>query len=298
MGMVGGLGAYGVGVCAVALLAALLLPRATPRRRSAGARDRRLRAVQVTLIVALVAAAGTAVLAASLDDAHPEWLGVPIGIGPGLAASVGLAIVAATPALRARPDTLRSATLAPRTAWSIGTRWHYLAPALAAGLLAVVLVATGMTASADESGLPRAFSTVRSDGGSTASPYPGWFYAVPLLVATALLLLTTVLAMRRIARLPALAGADHGADRAWRRAVTAAISRLATAALLAYLGGTLLVTGSAIRSAGSGTALELLGSAIVVIALLAAAMACVAFALALAAVASFRASVRPAPLLP
>ena len=295
MGMVGGIGLLGVGVCAIALLAALLLPRVTLQQRAP--RSRGLRAVQVTLVVALLAAVDTAIAAASIDSAHPEWLGVPVGIGPGLAVSIGLAVVAATPALGERPGVVRSATLAPRSAWTVGARRHYLAPAVTATVLALALLATGVTASADETGLLRAFTVERPDGGSTASPYPGWFYAVPLLAATALLLLTAVLAMRRIARLPALGDAARSADGAWRRAATAAVSRLATAGLLAYLGGTLLVTGSAIRSAGSGTPLELLGSAVVVIALVAAALACVAFALALAAVASFRAAAtEPEPL--
>ena len=298
MGMIGGIGLLGVGICAVALLAALLLPRVTLQQRSAGRPDRSLRTVQITLVAALLATVGTAIIAASIDNAHPEWLGVPIGVGSGIAVSVGLAVVAATPALGARPQALRSATLAPRTAWTVGARRDYLVPAVAAAVLAMVLLATGSTGSADETGLLRAFTVVRPHGASTASPYPGWFYAVPLLVSTALLLLTTMLAMRRIARLPALTDVHDTADRTWRRSVTSAISRLSTAGLLADLGGTLLVTGSAIHSAGSGTPLELLGAGVVVLALLAGALACGAFALALAAAASFRVSPsEPATLL-
>ena len=297
MGMLGGLGLMAVGICAAALLAALLLPGALLRRATAERRGGTLLVVQITLVVALLAAVGTAVLAAAIDGAHPDWLGIPIGVGPGVAVSVGLAIVAATPAIRSRPAALRSAGLEPRSAWTIGARRHYLVPALTAAALAVVLLVTGATASRDDQGLLRAFSVVRPDGGSTASPYPGWYYAVPLLAATALLLLTTVLALRRIARLPAV-GADASADRTWRLAVSSTISRLATAGLLGHLAGTLLITGSAVHSAGFGSPLELPGLAIVLVGLLAGVLACVVFGLALAAAASFRgAAAEPAPLL-
>lgn len=277
-------------LCVAAGLAAIVggVRAAAGRRRSGEPSDPTLRAVRSALLVGLVAAFAAAAVTASIDGAHPGWLGLPLALAPGLAVIVGLAVIASTPARSASPGPVRSAELAPRSAWTVGSRWHYRLPALSGGALIVLLLVTGLTGGADDAGLQRALTVSVPGGSNTASPYPGWFYAGPLLAATALLLLTAVLAMRRIAALPALDGPSAAADHAWRQAATAAVSRLATAGLLGYLAGCLLATASSVLSAGSGTPLVALGWALLALAVAAAALACVMLGLALGAAAAFR----------
>lgn len=215
-------------------------------------RDRTVRRLRAALCWGFVAAAATAVLVLAFDSAHQGWMGLPLALMPGLSASAGLLVIALAPRPRGAVGPTRSASLQRRGIWSIGERRDYLRPALAAVVAAAVFVITGLTGSPDSIGMPRAFSVQTHDGMNTASPYPGWYYAGPLLAVTALLLVTALLAIRRIAALPALQPADEGADRAWRRAAASAVSFDVTAGLLLYLAGVLLVAGSAIRSASWG----------------------------------------------
>jgi hypothetical protein len=283
-----------------ALVAAASLAVRMRIRRGAGLAARReptLLAVQAGLAGGLVAAMATAVAVATVDSGHQDWLGVPLALTPGLAAAVGIAVVALTPSLRVRSGATRSASLERRGTWTIGSRWAYLRPALAAVALVGVLLVTGLTAGSDDAGLPRAFTVRGALGTSTASPYPGWFYAAPLLGVTLLLLLTATLAMRRVATLPALESTGPEGDREWRRTATSTISLLATTGLLGYLAGVLLVAGSAIQSAGYGTGLAVAGAVLLVIAVLIALVTCACFVLAVRGAATFLVVLRgPAPL--
>jgi hypothetical protein len=233
----------------------------------------------------------------SIDSTHQGWLGLPLALAPGLAASAALLVVALTPAIRSQPVATRSASLDRRSAWTVGSRRAYLQPTLAAVVLAGLLLVTGLTATTDDAGLNRALSMRSHDGMRTASPYPGWFYAAPLLAVAALLLLTATLAMRRIARLPAVRSTDERGDRAWRRTATSAISLLATSGLLGYLAGVLLVTGSAVQAVGEGSGPGVLGGILQALALLIGVLACVCFGLAVSGAAAFPGVLRgPAPL--
>ena len=295
-----GLVALAIALAAVVAVVVRLVRARSSRAAGASLREPTILAVQGGLAGGLLAAVVTAVVALSIDGAHPGWLGLPLALAPGLAASAGLLVVALTPALRAAPTTTRSAGLERRGAWTVGSPQAYLRPALAAVALAGVLLATGLTASLDETGLSRALSVRTPTGGSSASPYPGWFYAAPLLAVSVLLLLTALLAMRRIATLPALQSADGPADAAWRRAATSAVSLLATAGLLAYLAGVVLVTGSATRSVGTGTGtgLGLVAGILAVVALLLGVLACVAAGLAVARAVTFGTLLRAPASLP
>ena len=244
-----GLLVLAAGALAASVAVAVLVRTRGARRRQ---RDRTLLGLRSALCWGFVAAAATAVLVLAFDGAHQDWMGLPLALVPGLSASAGLLVIALTPRPRVAAGATRSASLQPRGTWSVGARRDYLRPALAAALVTAVLVTTGLTGSPDSIGMQRAFSLRNGHGVSTASPYPGWYYAGPLLVVTALLVITALLAIRRIAALPSLQPADEDTDRAWRRAAASAVSFDVTAGLLLHLAGVLLVAGSAIQSVSWG----------------------------------------------
>ncbi|GAA1290213.1 hypothetical protein Psi02_15880 [Planotetraspora silvatica] len=163
-----------------------------------------------------------------------NWDG--LGRGPLLATpALGLGILFGTltgEAAAPRPHgAIRGASLEIRTARDYLPRFSApLAGALS--LVTVVLLAvTTATASADDMGRPgRVLAANRPDGTvrSAVSPWPGWFYAWPLLSVLAVAFLLSALAVHRVVRrgrldLDAAARAVDDARRAHSaRVVTAA----------------------------------------------------------------------------
>ena len=159
-----------------------------------------------------------------------------LGRGPMLAApALGLCLILGTLAgeLAAKPPggPIRGASLETRRIR------HYLprfSTSLAATLSVItvgLLTVTVATASADDLGRPgRTLSTFSPDGmvRQSTSPWPGWFYAWPILAALAVALVLSALVLHRIVRRgrPGLDPATRAVDEAQRahsaRVVTAA----------------------------------------------------------------------------
>ncbi|GAA1984268.1 hypothetical protein GCM10009718_22040 [Isoptericola halotolerans] len=152
---------------------------------------------------------------------------------------------------------VRSAPLARRTVRSLGGVRLSLLLATAGGL-AVVLVVCGLTADPTGRAFPTGPATV-PDGGvveGASGPYPGWPYAVPMLLGIAVAVAATLVTLRTITRRPPLHDVPPPADDAVR-ATSAA--RLLGAVQLCFglaLGLTLAVSGSAVRSGGRGLVLN------------------------------------------
>ncbi len=203
---------------------------------------------------ACLAAAATALVAGLvLNGMLPAWLGLPLAVAPGLAASTalwGFAISPAAPPHHAGPA---SASLARREAWSFGTRRSFVAPAVLALSYLVLLAVAAALASPDDLGLMRSFAQTQGNLTLSASPFPGSFYGVPLAAVTVLLVASTYAALRRLAGsatiLPTSADELVRVDRRWREIATRVVVRMSTAALLGYAGGTLVLAGSAIHRA-------------------------------------------------
>jgi hypothetical protein len=216
-------------------------------------RQARTRALVGVGVATLALVAGLAV-----DATRPELVGLPIALTPGLAAVVGLLVAtwlpsrpAAVPGAGAVPGaSVVSAPLTPRTATSFGTRTAFAVPAGVAVVYLGFLAWAAAVAAPDEAGRLREFTVVGPGWSSSAGPFPGSYYGLPLAVVTVLLAATTLLALRRVALTPVLPvpGLD-GVDRHWRVVSTRIIVRISTAALLGYVGGSLFFAGHAIRSA-------------------------------------------------
>lgn len=234
--------AYAVVAAAVVLAAwAATGPRESPRvddRTMAAlraARRRSLVAIGVALTLLTIGLASLPLV--------PSWLGAGAAIAPSLAGAAGLAVYAATPPPQDEGvSARRTASLQRRTPWTVAAPAGLSILGTALALHAALLVFTGATSSGDERGLRRAIAFSSGGHSSMATPYPGWFYAIPMLVATALLAIATWAALRRIATTASLPGDGlELLDRVWRARTSRIIVGLATAAACFQLGTTSLL---------------------------------------------------------
>lgn len=172
-----------------------------------------------------------------LHDQHPEWLGLPLFIAPG--AGLAIALVAfgiASDGSRRKYLPVRSANLTTRTVGSYLSRSSRRKLALlTAGVVVLVLIG-GLTSSPDDSGFHRAFTVHSAVQSTTAGPYPGWFYGVPLLLTLPLLALGTWVALRRVRLLPAIT-TDPARDARWRTSLAEVLVSTVEIALLCGLAG-------------------------------------------------------------
>jgi hypothetical protein len=187
-------------------------------------------------------------------------LGILSGPTPGLRAGLYLGLIPAaagltfailqalgeliwprpTGALRRAPLTRRTATdIAPRRLRQVTWSW--------AALTSVTLVACGLT-SDDGRGITRTFT----NGSAGAGPFPGWFYGVPLLVATAVVLLAGEFVLRLIARRPAVMDAAPEWDLALRRTSSRRLLRGTQLVLGWTAAGVLFFAGTAVHTVGAG----------------------------------------------
>lgn len=246
-----------------------------------------VRSAQRRFIVAAGFTAGLLLVGFVTTLALPSALGLPLAVAPSVAGAAGLLLYAATsPAVESVTEgEVRVASLAPRHAWSFAS--ERAMTGLAALLVATtaLLIVTGITSSPDDAGRYRAITFANGAFMSSASPYPGWFYATPLLVALACLAVVTSLALHRIAITPSLPGRGlERQDRAWRVASTRVVVDLVAAALSLQLGGIAVFAGNAIHTAafspGSPPVMQMVGAALLIIGIAALAASLVWFTLA------------------
>ncbi|MGI8458433.1 MAG: hypothetical protein ACR2LI_10020 [Propionibacteriaceae bacterium] len=216
--------------------------------------DRALRQARLRALVCVGVAAVALVVGLRIEALRPDLLGLPSALTPGLAAAVALLVYAwlPTPPSAVESGGTVSAPLTPRSATSFGTRAVFTVPTAVAVVFLGFLAWAGAVAGPDELGRFREFPLSGRDWSAAAGPFPGSYYGLPLAGVTVLLAAATLAALRRVALTPVLpvAGLDL-VDRAWREVSTRIIVRISTAALLGYVGGSLLFAGGAIRSASS-----------------------------------------------
>ncbi|MBN7794825.1 hypothetical protein [Microbacterium esteraromaticum] len=210
----------------------------------AAARRRALVGVLCAIVVFLAGA----IAAVSM----PVLLGLPLAVTPLLAAAAGLALYAATP-----PRSITVADDQPRTAGLSRRSWLTVIPGgwlhaclEIAAIFIVVVVFCGLTADADDQGRSRAIRFETAGQASWSSPYPGWFYGIPALIALAVLVAAVVVALQRIGTTAAFPSPDDSdADAQWRRASASVVLSLATGAVLFSLGGIALMAGVTMNNA-------------------------------------------------
>lgn len=208
-----------------------------------GRRDDPVDRVRARLLLGVAVLLAVLLGSWSLQEARPDLLGLPVVLGPGLAAASGLLVVGAPPWRRTRSAAPRSAVLQPRSGLRIAGRADLLVPGALAAVVTGLVLVLGATASPDEQGRSRVLTVVAGDVTSGASPYPGWYYGLPLLGATAALLGAAALAVRRLVLLPAREGIDLR-----RRQAVRAVSAVTSSALLLHVAGLLAAAGGALRS--------------------------------------------------
>lgn len=238
---------------------------------------------------ALAAIGSSAVVLVSmmiLGLSVPPLLGVPVLLAAPVSAAVGLLLYSFTPPARhvVAPSEVRRASLVPRQVKSYVSGRLAVPPLLALVLLVVFVVIAGLTATTDDLGLSRAIAFSSTDTTSSASPYAGWFYGLPLLGTCVVLVAVTILTMRRISAVPAFPDPVlTGLDAAWRRESMRVVSAIAVFALALPFGGAAAISGRAILSAAlpsSNAAWSVLGIAFVVLGLVSLIASGVSFILA------------------
>lgn len=250
-----GIALVGYIVCVVAVVVVVwLIVRRRPRRTEAlgppvqSLLDAARRRAVIAVLFSGVVIVALFVVAYFLRD----LAGLPLVLAPALGGAAGLLLYSATPprVVAVESDAAREASLTPRTPLSF-------VPPLGAGLVAVAMIAqivflifTGTTSSPDESGRYRMIAFQTADFATANSPYAGWFYAVPLLLTTVILVAATLLALWRVSSTPALPQRELAdVDAGWRRATNRIIVAISGAALLLQFGGVAIQSGLSIRNA-------------------------------------------------
>lgn len=203
-------------------------------------------------LLALVVAAAVSAVLIGINAARADLNGLPLMIAAPLGATGGLlTYTAAQPRpLDVDPQRPRVASLQRRTPLAV-LGWFDRAG------LAILTVAslglftfTGVTASPDEFGRYRMIQFGPTWWSEAAAPYAGWFYAVPAMLATLLLLAATWLTLRRTGTMPALPRPEMaGVDEAWRRSIGGIVAAVAATGLMVQLGGAASFSGISMGNA-------------------------------------------------
>lgn len=256
-----------VPVAAVVLVVVLLVqssrrPAPAPSEAAEAARRHGVTVNAIAWVVAVlaspVAIGGVALPFFLRTGGTGLYAGIISGVYPTALGLLFLAVHAVGERTWPRPTgTIRRAALSPRQ--DVAPRWLLLATWSWAGALAITLTVGGITATGG-----RSLHRITGAGStSAASPYPGWFYGVPLLVATAVLLVATYGVLRLVARRPAVVDADPQYDAASRRLSGHRVLRGVQLVLALTLAGVLFLAGNAVRGVG----LDGVGAAMTLLAL-------------------------------
>lgn len=235
-------------VAAVVALAVALANRPTPAP-SYAAEAARKHAIAVNAVAwllpfligpVLLTPVAVVALRVGLDGA--AWNAALVGLYPAAIGLGFLAVHAVGERTWPRPTgTVRRAALVPRSVRDVVPTWLHRLTWTWGGALVLVLLVTGLTA--DEGHLLRRAGDTVSQA---ASPYPGWRYGLPLLVAAALVVAATEGVLRLVARRPAVVDADPTYDAASRRLSSHRVLRGTQLVLALCLAGVLVVSGSAL----------------------------------------------------
>lgn len=194
------------------------------------------------LLLALVAAAAVMLVGSR------QWPGGRAVVSAPLAAgALALGVYALGERTFPRPEgAIRTASLTSRSVADVAPRYLVRAVITWAGVLAVLLVTGVLTATG-----PRHLDRTIDGWISRGEPYPGTWFAVPLAVVGAVVLVLTWLTLRLVATRPAVGGVDDAWDLALRRSTAARVLRGVQLAFAFTVAGVLLMTAWALHSAGA-----------------------------------------------
>ena len=242
-------------VVAVALSAWLAVTAVRRRQLAPVVADARRHGLS-TSVLALGAGLVAGVAMVFADTAELLGSGVGFALAPLAFGLVHTAVLGVGEQLWPRPrGVVRRASLVPRR-FPSSVRWLRNACSAVAGLVVATCVAGWVTAGPDG----RSITTVPQSppgmdglvGPSTSGPYPGFVFALPALIGTALVMLLTGLTVQAAMTRPAVP-ADTTTETVLRSASVHRVLRGSTAALLLLLGGLWFVAGTTLRVAGQET---------------------------------------------
>lgn len=154
----------------------------------------------------------------------------------GLVVVLGVAL-GETVVRRRRDAGPRTASLRPRTAAAYLPRFMTASVAVAGVTLFVLLVATTLTASAATDGHLRALSCAHHGWRSTATPYPGAYYSLPLAALIIVTLAIAAWATKRVVDRPrGLATTEHGDDVLRKRSLIVIVAAVGVAVCVSLTG--------------------------------------------------------------
>jgi len=215
---------------------------------------------------ALAAGCGVAVLMWAWGTWWTQGYGLPISLAGSVGAVVGLVAYAVIPRKlwNSDPGAGAVADLTPRRPTSFARHWVFVLPAVAAIILALGLLLTGLYSATDENGLHRVFQRRNLVGWgvkngqvvdiqynlTSTGPFPGWYYGVPVMICTALMILAVYWSLSRTAAAPRPPSPElFHADTVLRGMRTTFVMAASSSALTFQIAGLSAITGNVLRSA-------------------------------------------------
>lgn len=254
-----------------------LAVRAQPVTASGEVMGRSLARMNTGTLVAALAGLGFAVWAwVTFPTSYVNATEVPgllAALGPILACLVFLIVTAVAEVTWPRQTggergafLTRRPLVTPAASWAMRALWAW------AGLLGVLLVLFGLVAEPDG----RSIAKLSSDGclvngvpvpctGGATGPFPGWPYGAPILLATGIILVATLLVLHLVARRPSVWGTSQADDQLLRTISATRVVRGTQLALGATLSGVLFFAGMTAANAGWWWGWPTLVSAVVVL---------------------------------
>ena len=229
-------------------------PAPTPVRRA-------LRAEAAAASAGLAAGLGAAAIVCLVGGWWPQGYGLPYALAGSIGAVAGLLVhtLLPRPSWPASGDGRVVAELSPRGPTSFARQWVFVLPLASSCVLVLGMLLAGLASATDENGLHRVFQRRGlsgwgvEDGGvvdvqygvSSSGPFPGWYYGVPVLVGTILLVAVVYWSLRRVAHAPRPASADlFPGDTVLRSLRTQFVMAASSSALAFQIAGLSAITGS------------------------------------------------------
>lgn len=224
------------------------------------------RASTAALALAFIVTAG--MLAWGFAEA--SLLGLPCALAGTVAALAGILLLALQPRPQWPVDRPRftAAELVPRRATSFAAQWVFILPLVSSLALLAGLIATGLYSATDGNGLHRVYQYRTLSGWgveagqvvdvqyniAATSPFPGWYYGLPIMVCTLMLIGAVYWSLRETALAPRpMRTALFAVDTRLRTLRTRLIMALSAAALGFQVAGLAAITGTVFRSANLET---------------------------------------------
>ncbi|WP_434995159.1 hypothetical protein [Arthrobacter sp. Ld5] len=217
-------------------------------------------------VAALILGGSGAAVMCLIGSWWDRGYGVTYALAGGVGALLGLLVYSFYP----RPAWLSGngdrivAELSPRGPTSFARQWVFGLPLSAAIMLIFGLALTGSYSATDENGLHRVFERRALSGWaleneqvvdvqynlSTNGPFPGWYYAIPVIICTLFLIATVYWALHRAAAEPRPSSTDlFSADTLLRSHRTMFIMSASSAALASQIAGLAAITGTVLAAA-------------------------------------------------